>query len=399
MATSSEETTVLPSELCHLRIGLLTAVVLGTFLSPSTGHAQASDPASIYLPLAVANGGPATSRPPAPSRTPTLAAGTATPTPIQIVWPTDTPPARPSPSPTIVSPPTPTSGLPLWQQYVNYHRRLARLPGVTENAEWSRGCYLHARYMVKNNVIGHSENPSKPYYSKEGHEAAVNGNVFLSSATVGATQWYRTYRDAIDAWMTGPFHMLGIIDPRLRVSGFGEYEEDIQNWHRYGATLDVLRGREEVPPGVSYPVYYPIDGGTIPNLSYDGGETPDPLLAPKCRGYRVPTGPPVALQLGTGEVTPKVQKTTFSDGTRDLPHCWFDETTYPYSPGKDGLNMRDAIIVMPKEPLEAGARYTVTIEASGAVYRWSFTADPGDRPFAGPIRFFERLPEVVIPRD
>ncbi len=363
----------------------------------SAVDAQAPAWSRVFLPVAVRDGTWATSPRPEPTPVPTRTS--ALPTATGIVWPTDTPTVPPSATATATPPATPTSGLPRWQQYVNYHRWLARLPAVTENADWSRGGYLHARYMVKNNVIGHSESPSKPYYSKEGHEAAVNGNVFLSSATVGATQWYRTYRDAIDAWMTGPFHMLGIIDPRLHVSGFGEYEEDIQGWHRYGATLDVLRGREDVPPGVSYPVYYPIDGGTIPNLSYDGGESPDPLLAPKCRGYAVPTGPPVALQLGTGEVTPKVRRTAFRNASGDLPHCWFDETTYAHSPGKEGLNMRDAIIVMPKEPLEAGQRYTVTIETNDVAYSWSFTADPDARPVAVSQQAFERLALVVVPRD
>ncbi len=364
-----------------------------------TVGAQTTDAGRVFLPLGLRDSSVPAGQTGQPTSRPSPTAAMATPTPTGIVWPTDTPTSLPSVTPTATAPPTPTSGLPPWQQYVNYHRRLARLPGVTENPDWSHGGFLHARYMVKNNYIGHSESPGKPYYSKEGHEAAVNGNVFLSAATVGATQWYRTYRDAIDAWMTGPFHMLGIIDPRLRVSGFGEYEEDIQNWHRYGATLDVLRGREEVPPGVSYPVYYPVDGGIIPNLSYDGGENPDPLLAPKCRGYRVPTGPPVALQLGTGEVTPKVRRTAFRSEAGDLPHCWFDETTYAYSPGKEGLNMRDAIILMPKEPLEAGQRYFVTIETNDVVCSWSFTAQPQDRPLSSPRRLAERLPAAVVPRD
>jgi uncharacterized protein YkwD len=359
----------------------------------------------LFLPFAwntMSSGAPSAT--PVRTATPTVvvwptAGATATATPTRLVWPSDTPPAPASATPTRTVPPTPTSGLPGWHQYVNYHRHLAKLPPVTENDEWSRGGQLHAKYMVKNNVIGHSESPSRPFYTPEGNEAAANGNVYLASASVGATHWYRTYRHAIDAWMTGPFHMLGVIDPRLRVSGFGEYEEDIGEWHRYGATLDVLRGRGDVPAGVSYPVFYPADGGTIPNLSYDGGEFPDPLAAPKCRAYTVPTGPPIALQLGTGQVTPKVKRTAFSDGSADLPHCWFDETTYGGSPGKEGLNMRDAIILMPKQPLDAGQRYSVTIEVNDQAYTWSFTADPDDRPVSAGNALVAPFPPALVPHD
>jgi hypothetical protein len=41
---------------------------------------------------------------------------------------------------------------------VNLYRSIAGLPPVIENTTWSNGDYLHSRYMVKNNIIAHSEN-------------------------------------------------------------------------------------------------------------------------------------------------------------------------------------------------------------------------------------------------
>jgi hypothetical protein len=254
---------------------------------------------------------------------------------------------------------------------------------VTENEEWSRGGELHAKYMVKNNVIGHSESPARPHYTAEGDEAARNGNVYLAAAT----NYEYTYRDAIDGWMTGPFHMLGIIDPKLEVSGFGEYAEVFDRMRRYGATLDVHRGRTGTAQDVRFPLYYPRDGEVMPNLSYEGGESPDPLVT--CSGYTVPTGPPIVLQLGIGDITPSVRRVTLRDESGgDLALCWYDETKYKTAPGSITLDLHDAIVVMPRQPLEAGEGYRVTIELASETHAWSFTAASGGRPQprAGPHR-------------
>ncbi len=348
------------------------AMVVGALVLPSAvipgadwsaAHAQ-QEPPPIFVPLVLKNQRAVFTNPP------TIA---PTPTSTPIVFPSETPTITMTPTPTATPTftPAPTSALPEWQQYINYHRALAKLPPVTENDVWSRGGELHSKYMVKNNVIGHSESPAKPFYTAEGNEAARNGNVYLSYSTAGPGN----HKDAINGWMTGPFHMLAIIDPQLRVSGFGEYSEQVDRFHRYGATLDVLRGQGDVPPGVTFPVYYPENGREIPNLAYTGGEFPNPLAT--CPGYREPTGPPIALQLGSGKVTPDVKRTSFSSGGQELPHCWFDETTYPTNPGKGGLNMRDAVVIMPRSPLTPDQQYSVTIEANGETYEWSFTAGGG----------------------
>jgi len=67
------------------------------------------------------------------------------------------------------SPPPPG---PDWLNYLNGLRALGDLPYLTENTSWSSGCWLHSRYMVKNNLIQHDEDPGNPWYSPEGDAAA-----------------------------------------------------------------------------------------------------------------------------------------------------------------------------------------------------------------------------------
>ena len=63
-----------------------------------------------------------------------------------------------------------------------------------------------------------------------------------------------------------------------------------------------------------------------------------------------------------------------------LEHCVFTESTYRnpdgnlQARGRAVLDTRDAIVLIPRYPLVAGATYTVSLTANGQFYQWSFTA-------------------------
>ena len=213
----------------------------------------------------------------------------------------------------------PVRAAPPWLDYVNSLRANANLPPVTENTTWSAEDLAHAQYMVLNNTIGHSETPGDPGYSDAGNTAAQNGNVAVSA---GSTTY--TYQNAIDSWMTGPFHGIGIVDPKLAQTGFGIFIDvnvPFPNINA-GATLDVLRGLSAPP---TYPVFFPGNAKQMPYRSYDGNESPDPLTS--CAGYTAPTGPPLMLQFAA---TPTINSVTLTrDGTPgNLALCEFDESNY-----------------------------------------------------------------------
>ncbi len=273
---------------------------------------------------------------------------------------------RPQPTPS----PTPIPAGSGWLWYLNQFRGTVGLPPVSENALWSSGAVLHSRYMVKEDAIVHSENSGSPWYTAEGDQAGQNGNIYASG-------WLNTPDEsAIDFWMAAPFHAIAIIDPELQTTGFGSYREDIGSF-RMGATLDVQRGRGSLPPGTTFPITFPEDGGEIWLTRFTGFEWPDPLTS--CPGYMAPTGPAITIQLGDGSVTPAVTFSSFIDGATTLPHCVFDETSYANPNGSEQnvgrliLDNRDAVVFLPRNPLQVGHVYTATLTADGHTTTWSFS--------------------------
>lgn len=257
-----------------------------------------------------------------------------------------------------------------WLATVNGWRGLAGLPPVTENPDWSAGALAHARYAVRENVVGHTENPSSPDFSEAGLEAAQNGNVAGTSEIGAGDGW------AVDLWMAGPFHAVGIIDPLLAVSGFGIFHESgppVQT----AAVLDVLRGRTGQP--ATGPVTLPTNGGVLPIDRYAGGEQPNPLTS--CPGYEAPTGFPLIVMAGSGFGGATASASSLTRDGAPVEHCLFDGSNYVnpdaalQDTGRAVLASRDAVVMMAKAPLAKGATYQASVTVNGEVIAWSFTVD------------------------
>jgi hypothetical protein len=147
----------------------------------------------------------------------------------------------------------------------------------------------------------------------------------------------------------------------------------------------------------------------LPVRMYSGGETPDPLSA--CPGYTTPSGPPIVIQFGYGFTSVNIIAHTFQQGATSLEHCLYTEASYTnpdpqqQALGRSFLSSRDAVVIIPRNPLTPGASYTVSLAANGQTYTWSFSVDlnaigalpgqfiapPGDQPAPTP----EPLPELL----
>jgi uncharacterized protein YkwD len=282
--------------------------------------------------------------------------------------PTPTPSATPTPTPT----PNPSSVVAAGLAELNAIRALAGLPALAEDPTLTVGDQLHAVYMVKNNVLTHGEDPNNPFFTAEGNAAGLHSNVFASTAPTLAIQ------DAIDVLMVGPFHGLGFIDPRLQTTGIGLDAENLGNPTviQSAAAIDVISGLAQ-NASVPYPVLWPGSGSVSPFASFNGNETPDPLTS--LPGFTPPTGAPIFIQLGPGNVTPAV--TSFSvrvNGTA-VPAGEIDETDYvnpdptTQATGRSVLGARSAIVILPRQPLPAGATVSVSVTTNGQTIAWIFT--------------------------
>lgn len=289
--------------------------------------------------------------------------------PVIIMAPTPTPTGTPVP----VTPPAAGD----WQTVLGYYRASARLPALAENPDWSAGDVNHARYMVKNNVLANTEGTATPEYSLAGATEAANSNLMLSDVMT------TTDRQALDFWMSKPFHALGLLDPALLTTGFGSFRADDPPFdpYRMGAVADVRQGIGPIPDAVTFPIEWPSHNSTVYLTSYDGNEQPDPLTS--CPGYSAPSGLPILLQVGPGGSTFTVGAHSIQHGNISLPHCAFTSNSYingldPWlqTLGRQILAASDAVVLIPQAPLTPGASYTVSIVVNGQTLVWTFFVAP-----------------------
>src|SRR5579859_2788609 len=284
-------------------------------------------------------------------------------------------PSSPTPGaflPVIYAPPKPTpTGTPLpvtppsahdWQTVLVYYRASAHLPALAVNGDWSTGAANHAHYMVSNDVLAYTEGTATPWYSAAGATEAANSDLMLSDNVATTDQ------QALDFWMSKPFHALGLLNPALLTTGFGSYREDDGplDPYRMGAVADVRQGLGVVPGSVNFPIKWPDQNTTVYVTSYDGNEQPDPLTS--CPGYTAPSGLPILVQVGQGGSAFTVGAHSIHQGNTDLPHCAFTSYTYvnSFDPslqtlGRQILAASDAVVLIPQQPLMPGAAYTVSI--------------------------------------
>lgn len=292
-----------------------------------------------------------------PPQTATTTTGTAT-------TPTPTPVATPTPAPI---PPGGVVAAGLAE--LNSSRALSGLPPLAEDPTLSAGAQAHAVYIVKNNALVHFEDPNNPFFTTAGNIAAQRSNIFGSTAPTLAIE------QAVDSLMVGPFHGIAFIDPRLQTTGIGLHSENrgasvIQS----AAVIDVLSGLGAT--SVTFPVLWPGPGSESPFATFTGNESPDPLTS---LGFTAPTGAPIYVQLGPGTVTPTVTAFSITVNGVAVNAGEIDQTNYANpDPGAQALGrailaQRSAVVLIPQQPLAAGARVAVSLTVNSATIEWTFT--------------------------
>lgn len=295
--------------------------------------------------------------------------------------------AAPARAPRPAAPQALAEGEPSWLARLNLFRSLAGLFGVNEAQPWSQGAAAHARYVGLSGQVGQAEDPTHPAHSEEG-AAAGRGALVLADAKLD-----RAPESAIDEWTGNAFDLLRLMDPRLTAVGFGSHAQ-ADAVKPFAAALDVERGRQAaLPEGARYPVRYPAPNQLVEVVRYQHGPNsagPNPLTG--CAGANpgAPSGPAVILLLGDGSLQPKLTAHSFTANERPAAYCVFTEESYTHPDpglqvwGRELLAARDAVVLIPLEPLKFGRSYGVSLTVSGATYSWSFRADKNSGPTITP---------------
>ena len=133
----------------------------------------------------------------------------------------------------------------------------------------------------------------------------------------------------------------------------------------------------------SLPIEFPPDDGTVGIRSFEN-EWPDPLTS--CPGFAPPSGLAITLQLGnwvdtrSGEYS--VARVNDNGAHTPIEACGFDSNSYSnpdaYSQevGRNVLKSNGTVVIVPRTPLDKGAKYAVSMTANGKQYAWTFSTSP-----------------------
>jgi hypothetical protein len=130
-------------------------------------------------------------------------------------------------------------------------------PVVRFRPEWNDACAKHMQYVEATGGSGHYEDPSSPWYTPDGDDAARN-SVLAYAPNRGPR-----------IWEPAVYHRMAVLEPRLRESGFATSNA--------GSCLRVFGGIDETvtTPGLAlYP--WPANGATGVPVTFEGGEIPSP---------------------------------------------------------------------------------------------------------------------------
>ena len=251
-----------------------------------------------------------------------------------------------------------------WLDVVNEYRAAAQLPPLSEDPGMSVGAQRHAEYIARTGTIEHREDPNSPYYSPEGQLAASQSDIAKEN-NVNTSD-----RDFVEKWVTAPFHAVGILDPRLQVTGYGSFR-DAGTPIKAAAALNVIGGMSGSPsPNV---VTFPADGATV-RLNSVSREYPNPLKG--CPGFDFPAGLPLLIQLPTESET--VVGASFGRGFQPIELCRYDGHTFTnpdpvaQSVGRDALLARNATVLIPRPVLQPGT-YIAYVTTTLRTFSWTFT--------------------------
>ncbi len=248
---------------------------------------------------------------------------------------------------------------------VNAYRAKAGQSPVTLDAELSRGCLAHARYLARNGghpaTLGlgaHDEDASLPGFSEEGRKAGKASDIAIGDYDP---------LFGLDSWMATFYHRIPLLEPHLKTIGFGCARGRRLSWI---AVLNAGTGREPGKRPTAF--FYPAPGqNDVPLHFPSGGEEPNPIPEDTDgkAGYPVTATFPHATPLTDA-------RAILRDDNGNAVPCWFsspEKLANPKYPNHQGTT----VCLIPKDPLAPATTYHVELQGilGGKAWQkdWQFT--------------------------
>ena len=254
---------------------------------------------------------------------------------------------------------------------LNEYRVAAGVAPVTGAFEESLPQWLHTRYAVYNGTTGHYEDPNLPWYTPEGHNAAVRSN--LAYGSLFRDENHRDPSDGtmwVDVWAQAPYHMFSLLDPRVTSVRFARFHAPPGEAATFpsAAAIQPIRTTDWGNAIVKFPA-----ANATASIAVFRGENPSPLN--NCPSYAAPAGLPIFFMAGRDSV-PRISSTTLTRNGTPVEHCAYDGFTDQNRDRYPHLNSYGAAVLIPREPLVPGSTYEVRFVTDRGVIEWSFqTAD------------------------
>jgi uncharacterized protein YkwD len=274
-----------------------------------------------------------------------------------------------------------------WLTVLNGYRAHLNLPPVEEDSALSKGCLAHAKYLITNygrelrniGILMHEESKSMPGYSPEGLKAAPASDIVFQSRKKMTED--QLMAQAIQWWISGPFHRAQLVNPELKRVGFAQFCQGARCVSALNAVSDAPLGSIAGRP-LAVPIEVPPDGSTVKTIGA-GGEWPNPVSS--CPGYPAQS-PAITLNLGIN-VSAKITdahltQTSGAAAGTIVETCVYDSDGYTnpnagdQARGREVLRSFGEVVMMVRDPLAPGESYRVAMTVNGKPYTWSFTAAP-----------------------
>lgn len=252
--------------------------------------------------------------------------------------------------------------------WLNKLRKALGLPSLAKEPALSRSAQSHTNYLKLHTTVGHEEIKGAAGFTGSDPQSRAVFFGYSGYTSEGINSGTPNGSVAIDQLNDAPYHRLSIINPNLKEAGIGfEQTESSGN-------ITVVNYGTTGPLNNELPIMYPYPGQTNVKISWYVAEEPNPL-----RTYgkdRIYTGYPISISVHDQNIKElKAVSTSIKDNKgRDVPFYLVDSS-------RDD-KYKDMIFLIPREPLEPGTNYTVSIKAvrvpkSGASTpierNWSFT--------------------------